>query len=86
MDESGVPGFEITGWNGIHVPLKTPAEIITKLNNDLRAALQTSEVQERLTAASLDIHGTTRADFEAFVNKDRARFSKAMKDAGIQPE
>ncbi len=86
MDESGVPGYEITGWNGIHVPQRTPAEIINKLNTDLRQALQASEVQERLTAASLDIHGTTRAEFETFVNKDRARFAKVIKDAGIAPE
>ena len=86
MDESGVTGYEIIGWNGIHVPLKTPAEIINKLNTDLRQALQSPEVQERLTAASLDIHGTTRAEFEAFVNKDRARWAKVVKDAGITPE
>ena len=86
MDEAGVPGYEIIGWNGIHVPLKTPPELINKLNADLRQALQAPEVQERLTAASLDIHGFTRAEFEAFVNKDRARWAKVVKDAGITPE
>lgn len=86
MDESGVRGYEIIGWNGIHVPFKTPAEIINRLNTDLRAALQASEVQERLTAASLDIHGTTRADFETFIHRDRARWAKVVKDAGITPE
>jgi tripartite-type tricarboxylate transporter receptor subunit TctC len=86
MDESGVPGYEINGWNGIHVPLKTPADIINKLNADMRQALQAPDVQERLAAASLDIHGYSRADFEAFVSKDRARFAKVVKDAGITPE
>lgn len=38
------------------------------------------------TVASLDVHGYTRADFEAFVLRDRARFAKAVKDAGITPE
>ena len=86
MDESGLRAYEILGWNGIHVPPKTPTEIINKLNTDLRKTLQAPEVQQRLTAASLDLHGTTRADFEAFVNKDRARWAKAVKDAGITPE
>lgn len=86
MDESGVPGYEIIGWNGVHVPQKTPADLINKLNNDLRTALQAPEVQERLTGASLDIHGTTRTEFEAFVNRDRARWAKVVKDAGITPE
>ncbi len=86
MDESGVPGYEIIGWNGVHVPQKTPADLINKLNNDLRTALQAPEVQERLTGASLDIHGTTRTEFEAFVNRDRARWAKVVKVAGITPE
>ena len=86
MDESGVTGYEIIGWNGIHVPKATPLDILNKLNTDLRAALQAPEVQERLVQASLDIHGTTRAEFEAFVNRDRARFAKVIKDAGITPE
>lgn len=86
MDESGVSGFEITGWNGIHVPLKTPVDLISRLNSDLRQALQAPEVQERLTAASLDIHGLSRADFEAFVNRDKARWLKVVKEAGITPE
>lgn len=86
MDESGVPGYEINGWNGVHVPKATPPDLINKLNADLRAALQAPEVQERLTQSSLDIHGTTRADFETFVQRDRARFAKVVKDAGITPE
>jgi tripartite-type tricarboxylate transporter receptor subunit TctC len=86
MDESGVKGYEINGWNGVHVPKATPAEIIARLNTDLRAALQTPEVQERLTQAGLDIHGNTRAEFDAFVSRDRARFAKVVKDAGIKPE
>lgn len=86
MDESGVPGYEIIGWNGIHVPQKTPADIINKINADMRAVLQLPEVQERLAQASLDIHASTRAEFESFVLKDKARFAKVVKDAGITPE
>jgi tripartite-type tricarboxylate transporter receptor subunit TctC len=86
MIESGITGYEVTGWNGIHVPLRTPTDIIGRLNTDLRQALQASEVQERLSAAGLDIHGSSRADFENFVNKDRARWAKVVKDAGITPE
>ena len=37
--EGGVPGFNVVSWYGFFVPLKTPTEIITKLNNDTIAAL-----------------------------------------------
>ena len=86
MIEAGIAGYEVIGWNGVHVPLRTPAEIISKLNADLRQALQAPEVQERLMAAGLEIHGSSRADFENFVNRDRARWAQVVKDAGITPE
>ena len=89
MDEAGVPGYEIIGWNGIHVPLKTPPELINKLNADLRQALQSPEVQERLTAASLDIHGFTRAEFEGLirplVERSLDRCKAALRDASLKP-
>jgi tripartite-type tricarboxylate transporter receptor subunit TctC len=86
MDEAGVTGYEINGWNGIHVAQRTPPELLNKLNADLRQALQAPEVQERLTQASLDIYGNTRAEFEDFIARDRARWAKVVKDAGITPE
>jgi tripartite-type tricarboxylate transporter receptor subunit TctC len=86
MDEAGVRGYEINGWNGIHVAQRTPPELLNKLNADLRQALHAPEVHERLTQASLDIYGNTRAEFEDFITKDRARWAKVVKDAGITPE
>jgi tripartite-type tricarboxylate transporter receptor subunit TctC len=86
MIEAGIAGYEVTGWNGVHVPLRTPADIISKLNTDLRQAMQAPEVQERVTGAGLDIHGSSRAEFENFVDRDRARWAKVVKAAGITPE
>ena len=86
MDEAGVPGYEIIGWNGVHVPARTPPEIIAKLNADMRQALQANDVQERLTGGGLDIHGYTREEFHQFVLRDLARWAKVVKDAGITPE
>jgi tripartite-type tricarboxylate transporter receptor subunit TctC len=34
-----VPGYEVTGWNGIGAPKNTPAEIIDKLNREINAGL-----------------------------------------------
>jgi hypothetical protein len=34
--ESGVPGFDVVSWYGFFVPAKTPTEIITKMNVDMR--------------------------------------------------
>jgi tripartite-type tricarboxylate transporter receptor subunit TctC len=84
--ESGLPGYEVIGWNGVHVPKGTPNAVIAKINADLRTVLRLGDVQERLLAAGLDEAGSPPGAFGAFVKKDIARFSKVVRDAGIQPE
>src|SRR5712671_7656521 len=45
---SGLPGFEVTGWNGFVAPLGTPPAIIAKLNSALARGLDDAELRKRL--------------------------------------
>src|SRR5918994_1975466 len=40
LDEAGLPGFEASSWFAIFAPKATPAEITTKLNQEVRKALE----------------------------------------------
>ncbi len=51
IEEAGVPGYEVLGWNGILVPSATPAPIVQKLNTELRAILAEPEVRSEARAA-----------------------------------
>jgi tripartite-type tricarboxylate transporter receptor subunit TctC len=84
--ESGLPGFEVIGWNGIHVPRGTPQTVIAKINKDARAVLEMRDVQDKMIAAALEPAGSSAAEFGAFVKRDIARFAKVIREAGIQPE
>jgi tripartite-type tricarboxylate transporter receptor subunit TctC len=42
-----VPGFENSAWNGVGAPRNTPADIITKLNNEINAALASPVMKAR---------------------------------------
>jgi tripartite-type tricarboxylate transporter receptor subunit TctC len=86
LAESGLAGYQVIGWNGVHVPKATPAAIILKMNTDLRQVLKMPDVQERLLVAGLDAAGSTTEAFAVFVRQDLARFAKVIKEAGIQPE
>ncbi|HEX2828021.1 MAG TPA: tripartite tricarboxylate transporter substrate binding protein [Burkholderiales bacterium] len=86
LSESGLAGFEVIGWNGVHVPKGTPAAVVAKMNADIRQVLKLPDVQERLLASGLDEAGAPVEDFAAFVKRDIARFSKVIKEAGIRPE
>jgi hypothetical protein len=47
IDESGLKGFEATTWFGVMAPLKTPRDIITRLNADLARIVASPEVRDR---------------------------------------
>jgi tripartite-type tricarboxylate transporter receptor subunit TctC len=84
--ESGLPGFEVIGWNGVHVPRGTPKAIVERINAEILRVLKEPDVQERMTVAGLDAAGNTPEAFAAFVKADLARWAKVIREAGIQPE
>ena len=42
--ESGVPGYEVTTWNGVSAPAKTPKPIFDRLQSEIARALKSSEL------------------------------------------
>src|ERR1019366_4238338 len=46
--ESGVPGYQASSWNGVSVPAKTPRAIIDRLNKAFAAAINASDVKQKL--------------------------------------
>lgn len=48
--ESGVPGFDASGWFGIFAPRATPDEIVKKLANEMQAVLKDPDVVKRIEA------------------------------------
>jgi tripartite-type tricarboxylate transporter receptor subunit TctC len=48
--ESGVPGYDVSAWDGIFAPAGTPAPVIGRLNAAIRQALDDPQVRESLLA------------------------------------
>ncbi len=86
IDEAGVPGFEVIGWNGILAPANTPKPIIDRLHAEIVKVLRTPDVVERFTQNGADIIANTPAEFAAIVKADVAKWAKVIQSAGIRPE
>lgn len=86
MEEAGVPGYEMIGWNGIFVPKATPPEIVTRLNAELVRVLRSADVGEQLAKLGAVPVGDSPQQFGAFVKAESARWGKIIKDLGIKPE
>jgi tripartite-type tricarboxylate transporter receptor subunit TctC len=87
LDESGVPGYEYTSWNGFFAPSGTPRAIVMQLHGTIQKALSDPEVKQLYATQGLAPQGSTSPeDFGRFVRGDFDRIGRLMKTAGIQPE
>jgi tripartite-type tricarboxylate transporter receptor subunit TctC len=82
--ESGVPGFEVIGWNGLVAPARTPKEIIAKLNAELKKALDQPDTKERFAAQGFSATWTTPEKFGAYIESEHAKWAKVVKDSGAK--
>jgi tripartite-type tricarboxylate transporter receptor subunit TctC len=84
--ETGVPGMISDTWNAISAPPKTPAAIIDKLNRAVNDILAEDETKKRFRELNLTPAGGTPADMAKLKREETERWSKVIRDAGIQPE
>jgi tripartite-type tricarboxylate transporter receptor subunit TctC len=82
--EVALAEFETGGWNGLHVRAGTPAEIVSVLGKEVRAALQMPEVREKLMALGFEVRGSATDDFAKFVTSQIDRFREAVEIAGLE--
>ena len=87
MVEAGVKGMEMDpGWYGVLAPAGTPPAILSRLHSEIRTALFTPGVKERLAGLGVDPVGDTPAEFREFLIRAIKRAAELTRIAGIQPE
>jgi len=82
--QSGLHGFEVTGWNGIVAPAGTSASIIAKLNSALQRGLDDTDLRKRMATAGYDVAAhNTPEDFAQFIKADTERWIAIVEKANI---
>jgi tripartite-type tricarboxylate transporter receptor subunit TctC len=87
--EAGLPGFEVSAWNALFAPRGTPQEIMARLNAALSRALTDAGTRQRLLDLGCSIPDEAARKPEAlaaFVNKEVARWTPILKQAGVVAE
>ena len=79
-----LPGFTNNGWYGIVAPAGTPAPIITKLNAEMKRALANAEFSKHIETIGMEPAGSTPQELREWVRSELARWTKVVRDAGIQ--
>jgi tripartite-type tricarboxylate transporter receptor subunit TctC len=83
--ESGLPGFEVTGWYGLAAPAATAAAAVARLNAEINRALASAETVEQLRQQGLEPVGDTPEQASAWIRTEVAQWTKVIRDAGIKP-
>jgi tripartite-type tricarboxylate transporter receptor subunit TctC len=86
LDESGLPGYELSGWSGMAVPAGVPRAIVLRLNAEINKALQSPQVIKGIGSRGGIPVGGTPEDFAEHVRKETARLGKLIKTVGIKPQ
>ena len=81
-----VPGYEARTWAGVGVPKGTSAEIITRLNHEINAALANPTIKSRLAELGTIPMIFTAAEFGAYIAAESEKWAKVIQVAGIKPE
>jgi len=84
--ESGLPGYEVTSWNGLAVAAGAPANVVTQLNRAVGEALKSPEVQKFSNDAGMDAHGMSSDDLRNRIKADVLKWAQVIANAGIKKQ
>lgn len=78
-----LPGFSVTNWFGMVVPARTPQDRIDRLQKEIAVVLARPEIKERLDALGVAVVANPPAAAGRFMQEERARWAKVIRDANI---
>lgn len=84
--ESGLRDVEMTSWNALLVPAKTPADIIALLHKEVVKVLNDAEVKSRFASLGVEPVSSSPQELEAFIRAELVRWAKVVKESGATIE
>jgi tripartite-type tricarboxylate transporter receptor subunit TctC len=82
--EAGVPGFDAGVWYAYLAPAGTPRDIVTKWNAEIVRAASTPEYRKILSAAAIELIGSTPEELATFMKSELVKWARVVKDANVR--
>jgi tripartite-type tricarboxylate transporter receptor subunit TctC len=86
LHEAGVTGFDMDSWAGIVAPAHTPRPIVTRLNGELRKIIDSPDIKRTLGNVGFEAFSSSPQEMTDYIKVQLGKWSKMVKDSGIQPE
>ena len=84
--ESGIPGFESTGWFGLVAPANTPKAITDKIYDATVKAVNSEAMKKSLELNGLTPVVNSQKDFDAQIKAESANWEKVIKGRNISTQ
>jgi tripartite-type tricarboxylate transporter receptor subunit TctC len=86
MAEAGITGAEAVFWTGLFLPKGTPREVVSRLEAEVRTAMQDPEVRQRLRSLATEAVSSSPAEFAGRITKDLKAWNDVAKAAKVTVE
>ena len=86
MAEAGMPDFEVSSWNGLFAPAKTPADIVARLHQATVKALSLPDVREKLAAQGAEAVGQSPEEFRNYIKSEIDKWGRVIRESGAKVE
>jgi tripartite-type tricarboxylate transporter receptor subunit TctC len=82
--EAGVRGYDVTAWQALFTPAKTPPAIVRKISADTNAALADPAIKDKLAQTGYVAEGSSPEELEQLLKSEIAKWSAVIKSVGIK--
>lgn len=77
-------GYEVNTWMGFFAPAGTPKDVIAKIEEGIKEAVQQPDVRQRLEMTGMDVRNGTAGEMRNILAVDIAKWRKLVKEQNIK--
>ena len=86
VGESGFPDLVVTSWQAVAAPVKTPREVVARLNEAVVKALRSPDISQRMNDIGFDVVASSPEEFGRYMKEEVERWTKVVQRGGIKPD
>ena len=83
VSEAGVPGYEVTSWNGVFAPKGTPKDVLDTMNKAMHEVLAMPDVKEQYAKLGVEARASTPDELMDRLKFDIKKWDDVITKAGI---
>lgn len=83
-EAAGLKGFDATSWFGLLAPAGTPADVVSRIQQEVAKSLNTPAIKEKLLAQGAIPSGDTPAEFAKHIENEHIKWAKVVKASGAK--